>query len=84
MLNEREASLFLSHPQILWRLVPVWSKLSHSNIVTFRGVTTELSPFALVYDWGEQDTIMKYTKLHPEARLNLVPYPAFLSMTSFD
>lgn len=68
-MNERaDVSLltFLT-PQILWRRVPVWIRLSHKNIATFRGVTADY-PLALVYDWGEHDTIMKYVKAHPEAR----------------
>jgi len=53
-------------------------KFAHPSIAAFRGVATELFPFALIYDWGENDTIMEYVKLHPEvSRLTLVPrFPA--------
>ena len=54
----------------------MWMKFSHSNIAKFHGVNTNTEPFqlALVYDWGENDTIMKYVKSRPNAsRATLVP-----------
>jgi len=76
-LNERvDVSFYNLTPQILWKTVPVWIKMSHPNITKFQGVTIDY-PLALVYNWGERDTIMKYVKAHPEAsRLTLVPYLA--------
>ena len=52
----------------------MWMKFAHPNIAKFRGVNTELFQLALVYDWGENDTIIEYVKLHPNAsRATLVP-----------
>ena len=62
--------------QILWKLVPMWTKLRHQNIAAFRGVVVETDRFrlALVYDWEENGNIVQYTASHPEVpRLPLVP-----------
>lgn len=61
--------------QILWESVPIWKKLSHPGIATFRGVDTELFQLALVYDWDseENDNVMQYVESRPQAnRLILV------------
>ena len=42
-------------------------RLSHPHVLPFRGVDTTLSQVALVYDWGENDDIIKYIASHPEA-----------------
>jgi len=61
--------------QILWGLAPALMKLTHRNIAKFRGVTTDLFQVALIYDWGENGTIMEYISLYPDApRLTLVSY----------
>lgn len=54
--------------QILWELIPMYKKLIHPNVAAFRGATTTLFPLALVYDWGEEDTILKYVQTHSEAQ----------------
>ena len=46
----------------------MYKKLIHPNIAAFRGVTTELFPLALVYEWGENGTILEYLRSHPEAQ----------------
>lgn len=59
--------------QILWKLVPTWRRLSHENILSFRGVNTTLFPLALVYDWGEKGNINQHIASDPGAsRLALV------------
>ena len=53
--------------QILWKRVPMWRRLSHENILVFRGVDTTLFELALVYDWEQHGNIIQYLSLHPEA-----------------
>lgn len=59
--------------QILWKRVPVWTRLSHPNILPFRGVNMTLFQLSLVYDWGQNGNITQYVAKHPHAsRLSLV------------
>ena len=59
--------------QILWKRVPIWRRLSHENILSFRGVTTTVFQLALVYDWGYNGNITQYTASNPRAsRASLV------------
>ncbi|KAF9647758.1 kinase-like protein [Thelephora ganbajun] len=51
--------------KILWKRVPTWMKLSHENILPFRGVNMTLVQLALVYDWGQNGNINQYLALHP-------------------
>ncbi|KAF9647767.1 kinase-like protein [Thelephora ganbajun] len=51
--------------EVLRKLVPMWKKFTHPNVVAFRGVTMENFRLALVYDWGENGNIMRYVKSHP-------------------
>ena len=44
----------------------MWMKLTHPNIVAFRGVDMALFQLALVYDWEENGDIMQYLESHPE------------------
>ena len=53
--------------QILWKRVPMWRKLSHENILSFRGVDVTLFQLALVYDWGQNGNITQYITSHPGA-----------------
>ncbi|KAF9644346.1 kinase-like protein [Thelephora ganbajun] len=53
--------------EILWKRVPMWMKLSHENILPFRGVDMTLVQLALVYDWGQNSNISKYVASHPRA-----------------
>jgi hypothetical protein len=53
--------------QILWKRVPVWTRLSHPNILPFRGVNMTLFQLALVYDWGPNGNITQYVTKHPRA-----------------
>ena len=62
-----EVCLLHANLQILWKRIPMWRKLSHDNILTFRGVTTTLFPLALVYDWGENGSVSQYLASHPRA-----------------
>lgn len=52
---------------ILWKRVPVWKRLSHPNILPFRGVNTTLFQLALVYDWGQNGNITQYVLSNPDA-----------------
>lgn len=54
-----------TNPQILWKRVPVWKKLSHENILPFHGVDTSLFRLGLVYDWGPNGNINQYIASHP-------------------
>ena len=58
--------------QVLWERVPMWMRLSHPNLLPFRGVNMTLFQLALTYDWAENGNIIQYTASHPEARMALV------------
>ncbi|KAF9643159.1 hypothetical protein BDM02DRAFT_3077232, partial [Thelephora ganbajun] len=51
--------------KILWKRVPTWMRLSHENILPFRGVNMMLVQLALVYDWGQNSDISQYLALRP-------------------
>jgi len=51
--------------EILWERAPIWMKLSHDNILPFRGVNMTLFQLALVYDWGRNGNITSYVAAHP-------------------
>jgi len=53
--------------KILWKLVPVWKRLIHENVLPFRGVDMSAFQLALVYDWGHNGNIMQYLESHPDA-----------------
>jgi len=53
--------------QIIWKRVPTWRRLSHENILSFRGVDMTLFQLALVYDWGQNGNINQYIVSHPGA-----------------
>ncbi|KAF9643163.1 kinase-like protein [Thelephora ganbajun] len=53
--------------KILWKRVPMWTRLSHENILPFRGVNMTLFQLALVYDWGQNGNISQYVASHPHA-----------------
>ena len=46
--------------KILWKLVPIWKRLVHENVLSFRGVDTSIFQLALVYDWGHHGNITQY------------------------
>ena len=53
--------------------MPTWRRLSHENVLPFRGVNMTHFQLALVYDWGENGNINQYTASHPHAsRASLV------------
>lgn len=60
--------------KILWKRVPTWKRLFHSNILPFRGVNMTHFQLALVYDWGERGNITEYITSHPR-----VSRPSLLS-----
>ena len=65
--------------KILWKLVPVWKRLIHENVLPFRGVDMSTFQLALVYDWGHNGNIMQYLESHPNAsRAKLVTAPLCL------
>jgi len=53
--------------KILWKLVPVWKRLVHENVLPFLGVDTSIFRLALVYDWGHNGNIMQYLESHPDS-----------------
>lgn len=60
-------------------------RLSHPNILPFRGVNTTLFQLALVYDQGENGNIIEYTGSHPDVpRLALVRIATHSNLTSAD
>ena len=64
-MNAPETPLSKLTLQILWKIIPIWKKLSNRGITAFRGINMELFQLALVYDWGEN--IVQYVESHPEA-----------------
>ena len=65
--NVREMSTVERNLQILWKRVPTWRRLSHENIMPFRGVNMTFFQLALVYDWGQNGNINQYIVSHPGA-----------------
>jgi len=62
--------------KILWKLVPIWKRLHHENVLPFQGVDTSILQLALVYDWGQNGNIAQYLKSNPDAsRSKLVTVP---------
>ena len=60
----------------LWKLVPIWKRLIHENVLPFHGVDTSIFQLALVYDWCDNGNITQYLKSHPDAsRPKLVNFP---------
>ena len=43
----------------------MWRRLSHANVLPFRGVNMTLFQLALVYDWGQNGDVNQYIVLHP-------------------
>ena len=71
--------------QILWKRVPMWRRLSHENILSFRGVNITLFQLALVYDWGQNGNINQYIASHPgTSRPNLVRKNLITTATTMD
>jgi hypothetical protein len=60
-------SPYKRHSQILWKRVPVWMRLSHPNILPFRGVNMTLFQLSLVYEWGQNGNITQYISKNPRA-----------------
>ena len=51
----------------------MWKRLQHPNIVPFAGISAEIPPFKIVYDWMEHCRITEYVRKHPGAdRIGLV------------
>ena len=69
------------NPQILWRRLLSWKRLSHPNILAFRGVNVTLFPLYLVYDRGYHGNIIQYLASHPQvSRPSLVcGFPAIFA-----
>ena len=53
--------------KILWKLVPIWKRLVHENVLPFHGVDTSISQLALIYDWGHNGNITQYLESNPNA-----------------
>ena len=45
----------------------MWRKLSHENILPFRGVNVTLFQLAPIYDWGSNGDISQYMASYPGA-----------------
>ncbi|KAF9642002.1 kinase-like protein, partial [Thelephora ganbajun] len=59
--------------KILWKLVPIWKRLAHENVLPFHGVDTSVFQLSLVYEWGHNGNIMQYLESHPDvSRPNLL------------
>ena len=53
--------------------VLLWKRLSHPNILTFYGASTNHNQFCMVSPWMENGNVISYTRRNPEAnRLRLV------------
>ena len=65
--SAHEISAIEQNLQILWERVLTWRRLSHKNILSFRGVDMTLFHIALVYDWGQNGDINQYIASHPHA-----------------
>ena len=50
----------------LWKLVPVWKRLAHENVLPFHGVDTSIFQLALVYDWSHNGNIIQYLESNPD------------------
>ena len=57
----------LEAKRIIWRMAPIWKRLSHENVLPFHGVDTSMFQLALVYEWGHNGNIVRYLEAHPEA-----------------
>ena len=66
------------YSQILWQRVPMWQRLTHSNILRFRGVHMEPTKLSLVYDEAEYCGIIQYIAAVPQA-----PRPCLVRKTPF-
>ena len=51
----------------LWKVVPIWKRVVHENVLPFHGVDTSIFQLALVYDWGHNGNIVRYLKSNPDA-----------------
>ena len=51
--------------QVLWKRVPVWTRLSHPNILRLHGANATLFQLSLIYQWAHNGNIMQYLDLHP-------------------
>ena len=51
----------------------MWKRLQHPNIVPFLGISAEMPPSEIIYDWMEHGGITEYVNGHPEVdRIGLV------------
>ena len=57
----------LEAKRIIWKMAPIWKRLSHENVLPFHGVDTSMFQLALVYEWGHNGNIVQYLEAHPEA-----------------
>ena len=70
--------------RILWKLVPIWKRLAHENVLPFHGVDTSMFQLALVYDWGHNGNITQYLESNPNAsRPELVSIGLHLVRSAF-
>ena len=70
--------------KILWKLVPIWKRLLHDNVLSFHGVGMSKSRLVLVYDWGHKGNITQYLESSPNAsRPELVSVPLHSVRSTF-
>ena len=53
--------------KILWKVLPIWKRLVHENVLSFHGVDMSIFQLALVYDWGHNGNITQYLESNPNA-----------------
>ena len=70
--------------KILWKLLPIWKRLVHENVLSFRAADTSMSQLVLIYDWDHHGNIMQYLKYSPNAsRSELVSVGLHLVHSAF-
>ena len=53
--------------ELLWKVVPIWKRLEHSNVLPIYGAETTVFQLALVYEWSKNGNILEYLKSKPDA-----------------
>lgn len=70
--------------KILWKLLPIWKRLVHENVLSFHAADTSMSQLVLIYDWDHHGNIMQYLKYSPNAsRSELVSVGLHLVHSAF-
>ena len=71
--TQRRKSTFQLNAQVLRKRVLKWTRLSHENVLPFRGVDVDHFHLALVYDWVGDSDVNQHIGLNPStSRMGLV------------